>query len=69
MVRPYVAAFAYMIGGFTGFDRLGAFNRQSLAWRIFGKDLVEDAAAQVTATLQGWGYHPADGAAWGSGPS
>jgi len=65
MVRPYVAAFAYLIGGFTGFDQLGSFNRQALAWRIFGKEVVEDAAAQVTATLQGWGYHPSDRAALG----
>jgi hypothetical protein len=64
-VRPYVAAFAYLIGGFTGFDRLGAFNRQALAWRIFGKDLVEDAVTQVTATLRGWGYHPSGGSALG----
>jgi hypothetical protein len=60
-----VAAFAYLIGGFTGFGRLGSFNRQALAWRVFGKDLVEDAAARVTATLQGWGYHPSDRAALG----
>jgi hypothetical protein len=68
MVRPYVAAFAYLIGGFTGFDQLGSFNRQALAWRVFGKDLVEDPAAQVTATLQGWGYHPSARAALGFGP-
>ncbi len=64
-VRPYVAAFAYLIGGFAGFDRLGSFNRQALAWRVFGKNLVEGPAAQVTATLQGWGYHPSDRAALG----
>ena len=62
-VRPYVAAFAYLIGGFTGFDRLGSFNRQALAWRVFGKEVVEEAADRVAATLQGWGYHPSKGAA------
>jgi integrase len=62
-VRPYVAAFAYLLGGFTGFHRLGSFNRQALAWRVFGKEIVEDAADQVAATLQGWGYHPSKGAA------
>jgi integrase len=63
MVRPYVAAFAYMLGGFTDFDRMGSFNRRALAWRVFGKEVVEDAAAQVADTLQGWGYHPSEGAA------
>ena len=62
-VRPYVAAFAYLLGGFTDFEPLGGFNRRSLAWRVFGKDLVEDAVDQVTGTLQGWGYHPSAGAA------
>ncbi|MGI5290513.1 tyrosine-type recombinase/integrase [Nonomuraea polychroma] len=62
MVRPYVAAFAYLLGGFTDFHRLGNFNRRGLAWRVFGKDTVEDAVEQVAGTLQGWGYHPSAGA-------
>jgi hypothetical protein len=42
-VRPYVAALAYLIGGFTDFDRLGPFGRQVLARRVFGSDAVEVA--------------------------
>ncbi|MBO3752122.1 hypothetical protein J5X84_39175 [Streptosporangiaceae bacterium NEAU-GS5] len=61
MVRPYVAAFAYLLGGFTDFHPLGNFNRRSLAWRVFGKDIVEDAVDRVAGTLQGWGYHPSGG--------
>ncbi|MFJ9845892.1 tyrosine-type recombinase/integrase [Kitasatospora sp. NPDC101155] len=61
-VRPYVAAFAYLLGGFTDFHRIGGFIRRSLAWRVFGQEPVEEAIAQVAATLQGWGYHPSNGA-------
>ncbi|WP_406277072.1 hypothetical protein OH799_07465 [Nocardia sp. NBC_00881] len=32
-VRPYVAAHAYTLGGFTDFHRIGKFFRRSLAWR------------------------------------
>jgi len=63
VVRPYVAAFAYLLGGFTAFHRIGAFNRRALAWRIFGQEPVEHTIAQVARTLQGWGYHPSEGAA------
>jgi hypothetical protein len=61
-VRPYVAAFAYLLGGFTDFHRIGKFTRRSLAWRVFGQEPVEDTIAQVAGTLQGWGYHPSNGA-------
>ncbi|GAA0838319.1 hypothetical protein ACFQVD_08775 [Streptosporangium amethystogenes subsp. fukuiense] len=61
-IRPYVAAFAYLLGDFTDFHRIGNFNRRSLAWRIFGKNVVEDSVDQVAGTLQGWGYHPTAGA-------
>lgn len=30
-VRPYVAAYAYLLGGFTDFDQLGGFNRLTLS--------------------------------------
>ncbi|MFI6729852.1 hypothetical protein [Streptomyces atratus] len=61
-VRPYVAAFAYLLGGFTDFHRIGGFIRRSLAWRVFGQEPAEETIAQVAATLQGWGYHPSNGA-------
>jgi len=55
-VRPYVAALAYLIGGFTDFDRLGPFGRQVLARRVFGSDAVEVAYSEITRTLARWGY-------------
>ncbi|WP_326742678.1 hypothetical protein [Streptomyces sp. NBC_01768] len=61
-VRPYLAAFAYLLGDFTDFHRIGGFIRRSLAWRVFGQEPVEETIAQVAATLQGWGYHPSNGA-------
>ncbi|MFF3159216.1 tyrosine-type recombinase/integrase [Streptomyces sp. NPDC057910] len=61
-VRPYVAAFAYLLGEFTDFHRIGGFVRRSLAWRVFGQESVEETTEQVAATLQGWGYHPSNGA-------
>jgi integrase len=54
--RPYLIAYACLIGGFTAFDAIGRFHRESLAWRIFGKELVDDAARQVQDVLAGWGY-------------
>jgi len=66
-LRHHLLATSRTLRAFTGFDRLGSFNCQALAWRVFGKDLVEDAAAQVADTLQGWGYHPSERAALGFG--
>ncbi|MFG1687741.1 hypothetical protein ACGFNP_46825 [Nonomuraea sp. NPDC049269] len=55
-VRPYVAAYAYLLGGFTSFDQLGGFNRLALSWRVFGKDVVDQAQEQITGLLEQWGY-------------
>jgi hypothetical protein len=55
--RPYLLAYAYLLGGFTAFDRVGRFHRQSLASRVFGKDPVDDAIGQIRDVLAGWGYH------------
>lgn len=35
-VRPYLAAHAFLLGGFTAFYQLGGFSRLTLAWRVFG---------------------------------
>jgi hypothetical protein len=35
--RPYLLAYAYLLGGFTAFDRVGRFHRQSLASRVLAK--------------------------------
>ena len=55
--RPYLLVYAYLLGGFTSFDRVGRFHRRSLAWRVFGKEPVEDAIGQIRDVLAGWGYH------------
>src|SRR5215472_7234719 len=34
--RPYLLIYAYLLGGFTAFDRVGCFHRRSFAWRVFG---------------------------------
>jgi integrase len=54
--RPYVLVYAYLLGGFTAFDRVGRFHRRSLAWRVFGKEPVEAAIGQIRDVLAGWGY-------------
>ena len=55
-VRPYVLAYAYLLTGFTAFDRIGRFQRPSLARRVFGRQPVDDAVRQVREVLAGWGY-------------
>ncbi|MET8630907.1 hypothetical protein ABZW30_45725 [Kitasatospora sp. NPDC004669] len=55
-VRPYVAAYGYLLCGFTDFDRLGPFNRLALTWRVFGTEPVDRSIQQVTDVLGRWGY-------------
>ena len=55
-VRPYLAAYACLLGDFTAFHRLGPFKRLSVAWRVFGKTPVDDSIGQVKDILAGWGY-------------
>jgi integrase len=54
--RPYLLTYAYLLGGFTAFDRVGRFHRRSLAWRVFGRDVVDAAVDEVCDLLAGWGY-------------
>ena len=58
-VRPYVAAYGYLLCGFGALHRLGSFNRLALAWRVFGREAVDDAQERITAKLEGWGYRSA----------
>ncbi|MGI8307751.1 tyrosine-type recombinase/integrase [Saccharopolyspora hattusasensis] len=60
--RSTLAAYAYLLGGFTAFDRLGGFQRLPLSWRVFGKELVDRAQEQVNRVLNGWGYRIESGA-------
>jgi hypothetical protein len=55
-VRPYLAAHAYLLGGFDEFRRLGRFSRLALAWRVFGRDRVDGEMRRIRAVLAGWGY-------------
>jgi integrase len=59
-VRPYLAAHAYLIGGFTAFHELGSFQRLTLAHRIFSQKHVEAEIARIRAVLAGWGYRLGD---------
>jgi integrase len=54
--RSTLVAYAYLLGGFTDFDRLGGFQRLPLSRRVFGEELVEQAHQQVNRVLDGWGY-------------
>jgi hypothetical protein len=54
--RPFLIAYAYLLGGFTAFDQVGRFQRPTLARRIFGGTAVDDAVGKVLAVLGGWGY-------------
>ena len=58
-VRPYLVAFAYLLGGFTAFHQLGTFNRLTLARRVFGRDGVDGEIGRIRTVLDGWGYRPA----------
>ena len=56
-VRPYLLALAYLAGGFSSLHQVGRFHRPALAWRVFGRDTVDDAVGQVSKVLSAWGYH------------
>jgi integrase len=55
-VRPYLAAHAFLLGGFTAFYRLGSFSRLTLARRVFGRDRVDSEIRRIRSILAGWGY-------------
>jgi hypothetical protein len=55
-VRPYLAAHAFLLGGFTAFYRLGSFSRLTLARNVFGRERVDVEIARIRAVLAGWGY-------------
>ncbi|MGE5285607.1 MAG: tyrosine-type recombinase/integrase [Micromonosporaceae bacterium] len=54
--RAYLLVYAYLLSGFTAFDLVGRFHRQALAWRAFGRDIVEEAIGPIRKVLTGWGY-------------
>ncbi len=58
-VRPYVAAYGYLLCGFDALHRLGSFNRLALGWRVFGREAMDHAQERIAAKLEGWGYRSA----------
>ncbi|MFI6358639.1 hypothetical protein ACIBJF_39925 [Streptomyces sp. NPDC050743] len=54
--RPFLIAYAYLLGEFTAFERLGRFMRPSLARRVFGTGPVDAAVEQISTVLADWGY-------------
>ena len=59
-VRPYLAAHAWLLGGFRDFHELRNFQRLTLSWRIFGQDRVDSEIARARAILASWGYKLGD---------
>ena len=55
-MRPYLAAHAFLLGGFTAFCRLGSFSRLTLARRVFGRARVDGEIGRIRSVLAGWGY-------------
>ena len=55
-VRIEIAAVAYLHGWFRDILALGHFQRYTLARRVFGADVVDDAARRVLDPLKQWGY-------------
>ena len=55
-VRPYLAAHAFFLGGFTAFCQLGRLSRLTLARLVFGRDKVDGEIRRVRSVLAGWGY-------------
>ena len=58
-VRPYVAAYGYLLCDFGAFHRLGAFNRIALVERVFGREAVGAVLDAIFSKLEGWGYRRA----------
>ena len=55
-VRPYLAAHAFLLGGFTAFCQLGRLSRLTLACRVFGHDRVDSEIGRIRSVLATWGY-------------
>ena len=52
----YLAAHAFVLGGFTAFCQLGSFSRLTLARRVFGRARVDSEIGRIRPVLAGWGY-------------
>lgn len=54
--RQFLVALGSLLGGFTGFQHLGKFNRLHLAHLVFGLDPVEESPRAAGEVLDQWGY-------------
>ncbi len=54
--RPFLIAYAYLLGEFTAFEQIGRFMRPGLARRVFGAGPVDTAVERVCTVLADWGY-------------
>ncbi len=55
-VRPYLAAHAFLLGGFTAFGQLGRLSRLTLARLVFGRERVDGEIGRIRSVLAEWGY-------------
>jgi hypothetical protein len=55
-IRPYITAYAYLLTGFTAFDRIGNFDKRPVAWRVFGRETVDGCIDRISDVLGTWGY-------------
>ncbi|HTV33794.1 MAG TPA: tyrosine-type recombinase/integrase [Methylocella sp.] len=55
-VRPNIAAYAYLLCGFSAFEKIGLFDRRALAERVFGREAVGSALGRILEVLMKWGY-------------
>lgn len=53
--RSGIIAFAYIVGDFNDLDSIGAFHRDRLAYKIFGRETVIETLRRVTLHAQSWG--------------
>jgi integrase len=54
--RACMATAGYLLGCFTDMRVMGEFKRMSMAYKVFGREIVESATNAVKETLIKWGY-------------
>lgn len=55
--RATLVALAYLIGNFTELHSIGAYHRQNLAYKVFGRRHVIETLETVMGHAQSWGYN------------
>jgi integrase len=54
--RSHLLALSYLLCDFTDLEHLGAFDRLSLARKVFGRERVDAVIQRVVEVVTGWGY-------------